>query len=278
MKKIVFACAAFVMSLSVFAKDITALIPLKAGVKEYTVVEYSINTRFGEYYKTPSSKVVHKIDAGGNDVENTQYSGRGVPEITIKSSFDSLGNPLVSEGFTPSGELIYKTEYVYSKGRKTEINDYDVNGDLKNKTIFKYEEDQLIDESGYDSKGALLWKTIYEYDLENRVTRVFEYYSNGSLDCDKKITYREDGRPESSFIHDSLEGDTQKVFRYNADNLMTEITMYTASDSDSKVYERVILKYDDDGNVIKVSDYAVSEKFGGTVNELVYMADYTYSF
>lgn len=277
MKKVIFACAAFILSLSVFAKDITALIPLQPGVKEYTVVEYSINTRFGEYYKTPSSKVVHKIDAAGNDVESTEYSGRGNPEITIKSSYDSLGNPLICEGFTTNGDLIWKTEYVYNKGLKTEVNDYDVNGELKNKTIFKYEDDQLVDESGYDSKGALLWKTIYEHDLENHVTRVFEYFSNGSLDCDKKITYREDGRPEGSFIHDVLDGDSQKVFRYNAEGLMTEITIYSVTDTDSKVCERIIVKYED-GNVSKVSDYQVSEKFGKTVNELVYMADYTYSF
>ena len=56
---------------------------------------------------------------------------------------------------------------------------------------------------------------------------------------------------------------------------MNEITTY---DNTKLVLKRTLIKYDDAGNVNKVSEYDVLEKFGTTVNELVNMSEYSYEY
>jgi len=277
MKKLLAAFFAASLSLSLSALDVMDYVPLKEGVKSYTCTEYSIATKFGDYFKTITGKVTHTIDASGNDVETAQYSARGNLENTIRTAYDSMGNILAQDSVDSSNALLWKTESVYKKGLKTETNDYDAAGNLTNKTICKYENDRLVDETGYDACGALIWKIIYKYDEAGRTAKELNYLGDGSLDSETVYTYKDDGKADTIRVYDTLEGKKQYVFRY-ASGLLTEITVYDVLESGTKVIERLIIKYDDNSCVAKVSDYNVAEKFGGTVNELVYMAEYTYTF
>lgn len=277
MKKLLAAFFAASLSLSLSALDVMDYVPLKDGVKSYTCTEYSIATKFGDYFKTITGKVTHTIDASGNDVESAQYSARGNLENTIRTAYDSMGNILAQDSVDSSNALLWKTESVYKKGLKTETNDYDAAGNLTNKTICKYENDRLVDETGYDACGALIWKIIYKYDEAGRTAKELNYLGDGSLDSETVYTYKDDGKADTIRVYDTLEGKKQYVFRY-ASGLLTEITVYDVLESGTKVIERLIIKYDDNSCVAKVSDYNVAEKFGGTVNELVYMAEYTYTF
>jgi len=280
MKKIISAvCAAF-LSLSVFGGDFANImdyVPLKDGVKSYTKTEYSIATKFGDYFKTSKDKEVHTLDAAGNDIDITVISPRGDTVYTVKTTFDSMGNSLLQLGLDGKGETMWKTEYVYKKGAKTEANDFDASGKLNSKTIYKYENDQMVDETCYNGKGALVWKTIYKYDEAGRISNVCEYHADGTLDAETVYAYKEDGKLESLTVTDS-EDTVQNVFRYSAAGQLTEITTYKVRETGNKLTDRKIIKYDDKGCVTKVSDYVVSDKFGGTVNELVDMAEYTYTF
>lgn len=278
MKKVLLVVCAVFAAFSLSAFDVMDYVSLKDGVKEYTCTEYSVASKFGDYFKTISGKVTHKIDEAGNDVESTQYSARGVLENVVKTSYDSLGAVMNQAGFNDKDELLWKTENVYKKGSRTEVNDYDAEGNLKNKTILKYEDDLMVDETGYDSKGVLVWKNIYKYDDQKRCMKISQYDAEGKLDSEIGYIYREDGKLESITEIDTVEVSTQKVFRYSTAGILTEVTTYELYESGNKVCERMILKYDDDNNLSKISDYMVSEKFGGIVNELVYMADYTYTF
>ena len=56
---------------------------------------------------------------------------------------------------------------------------------------------------------------------------------------------------------------------------MNEITTY---DSNKQVIKRTLLKYDAKGNVNKVSEYDVAEKFGTTVNDLVAMSEFSFEY
>ena len=56
---------------------------------------------------------------------------------------------------------------------------------------------------------------------------------------------------------------------------MNELTTYNSA---KQIIGRVIFKYDEAGNLAKVSEYSVAEKFGTTVNELIGMYEYTYDF
>ena len=278
MKKILAAVFAASLSLSVFGLDVMDYVPLKDGVKSYTCTEYSIATKFGDYFKTITGKVTHTIDAAGNDAESVQYSPRGNLENTVKTTYDSMGNTLNQTLYGANNELIWKTEFVYKKGAKTEANDYDADGNLKNKTIYKYDNNLLVDETGYDARGALVWKTINKYDEAGRISKECNYLADGALDSETIYTYKDDGKIDTITTLETMEDAKQWVFRYSAAGLLTEITVYNVLESGNKVCERIIIKYDDKGCVSKVSDYNIAEKFGGTVNELFYMAEYTYTF
>lgn len=277
MKKIIIAALAATLSLSLFGLDVMDYVPLKDGVKSYTCTEYSIASKFGEYFKTKTGKVLHKIDAAGNDTESYLYSARDNLENSVKTTFDSMGKIISQSAFASDDSLLWKTDFVYKDGLRIEANDYDLAGNLRNKTIYKYENGLMVDETGYDAKGALVWKTINKYDDAKRLLKVCEYQADGSLDNEIIYTYKEDGRLDTMVTIDPIEGAKQNVFRYS-DGLLSEITTYNVLETGNKVCERLIIKYDDKKCVSKVSDYLVSEKFGGTVNELIYIGEFAYTF
>jgi hypothetical protein len=65
------------------------------------------------------------------------------------------------------------------------------------------------------------------------------------------------------------------VYRYDAKNVLTEIQTYNGK---GVLYQREIYNSDTNGNPTKISVYLVSEKFGGTVNELQTQSTITYSY
>lgn len=281
MKKLVAALAAGALSFSIFAFDVFSYIPVNEKVTGYTVTEYSIETKFGEYFKTVSGKVDHVLDVSGKDVESVKYSARGVADNKMQTTYDSIGNILNQVCYdSKNGEdvLLWKSEHLYKKGTKTESNDYDAEGNLKGKTKYKYDGNNLVDETSYSGNGTLVTKVVYKYDDEGRLIVEAHYLANGSLDEEIIFAYKEDGKIDSITEADPIDGTLQRVFRYSDKGLITEVTTYALYETENKVTERLTLKYDADGNVSKVSNYAVAEKFGTTVNELNYMAEYSYSY
>ena len=282
MKKLLAAITAGLLGFSLSAFDVFSYVPLNEEITGYTKTEYSIETKFGEYFKTVSKKIEHKIDASGNDVESIGYTARGVPENKIQTVFDSVGNVMKQRCFdTKSGEdiLLWTSEHIYKKGIKTESNDYDADGELKGKTKYKFDNDLLTEETNYKGNGVLFSKIVYKYDEEKRIVKETRYLSNGSLDEESSFEYKEDGKIDTITFTDSILGTIKKIFRYSDKGLVTEVTTYkVVSDSANIVTERLVLKYDAQNQISKISNYLVSEKFGTTVNELNYMADYTYSY
>ena len=65
----------------------------------------------------------------------------------------------------------------------------------------------------------------------------------------------------------------KKVFRYAANGTLSEITTY---DNTKQVTNRIMVKYDAGGNVTRVSEYNIAQKFGTTVNELISMSEFVY--
>ena len=68
---------------------------------------------------------------------------------------------------------------------------------------------------------------------------------------------------------------TKKVFRYDGNGVLTEITTYDNSD---KIKNRLVIKYDTVGNVVKMTEYNIADKFGTTLNELVSMIEFVYEY
>lgn len=274
MKKLIACFVSGLLSLSLFGLDIFSYVSLPENVKSVTCSEYSITTKFGDYFKTPAGKITRTFDANGNETESAAYTARGLLEDKMLSEYDDSGNIKSQTALNKAEDVMWKTEFVYKNGVKTESDDYLKDGSLKGKTFYTYKDGLLADETGYDSKGALIWKTIYKYDASGRIEKESVYFGNGLIDEDTTYTYRDDGKIDSIAKMSVIDGVKQEVFRYSSDGVLSEITTY---DADNKVAKRLIIKYDA-GKVSKISDYVVAEKFGTIVNELVYIAEYAYEF
>ena len=275
MKKLITFIFTTFIGLSLFATDLFTFSPLKGTVKNYTQTDFSVASKFGSYYRTPNIKEIHVFDGAGKEVESTQLTPRDAVLNKIASSYDMYGN-LTDEVCTDAdGKTVWKNVTAYKDGKKDSCSEYDEKGNLKGKSIYTYEDNKLIDETGYNGDGVLVWKTIYKYDETNRILSISEYSSDGSLSTREEYAYTETGAIDTVTTYDGFsENTTQRVFRYT-NNLLTEITTYG---NNKEVTNRVIYKYDSIGNPIKVSEYNIANKFGTTVNELVFMSEVVYNY
>ena len=274
-KLLVFALTAS-FSLSLFAADIFKYAPITGNVKTYTETDFSIATRFGTLYRTPSIKTLHTFDSNGKEISSSELTPKDAVINTIKTTYDSAGNLVEQLCTSADGETVWKNTYSYKSGLKVDASEYDKKGNLRARTIYTYENKLLTDESSYDGEGALIWKTIYKYSDTGRLASVNEYNPDGSLSEQDEYNYTEAGAIDSVSKYDAFAGkQTSLIFRYGTNGALNEITTYN---SDKQVIKRTLLKYDAKGNVNKVSEYDVAEKFGTTVNELTAMSEYTFEY
>lgn len=259
---------------SIFALDIFNYVPVSGNVKSIIQTDYEITTKFGNYFRTPSAKVVHILNESGKEIETTELTPKDVVLDKTVTKYDVYGNVIEQATYDSESILLWRTVITYKGTQKVDSSEYGKNGVLKAKTIFIYDEfGNLIDETGYDGEGELIWKIKYQYKGAKLET-VSEYYSDGSLSREEKYTYNASGNIESIVTYDVFSSTTEIiVFRYAANGQITEITTYG---NEKQMIKRLMLKYDATGNVAKLSDYAVAEKFGTTVNELTVITEYMY--
>ncbi len=276
MKKILTFVFAAGISLSLFAADIFAYAPITGEIKSYTSTVFSIASRFGTLYRTPSSKVNHVFDAEGKEITSSELTPKDAVINTISSTYDTDGNLAEQVCTSADGEIVWKNTFIFKNNLKTDSSEYDRKGNLRARTIYTYDNNLLTDESSYDGEGALIWKTIYKYDENGRLVSVSEYNPDGTLSEKAIYSYTDSGAIDTIINADAYtEKETQQVFRYSASGVLNELTTY---DSSKQVIKRTLIKYDEKGNVNKVSEYNVAEKFGTTVNELTAMSEYAYEY
>lgn len=274
MKKLLSIIVAATLSLSVYALDIFTYAPINGNVKSYTQTDFSIVSRFGDLFRVAETKIIHNYDAKNLETEIIELNAKDVVLNKTYNIYDSNNNLVEQDCYDGDGILLWKTVITYKNNLKVDSSEYGKNGSLRGKVIYTYDGILLADETGYDSEGALVWKTIYKYE-GNNVKTISQYDYNGYLDTEESYTYTDDGKVESITYYDSFtKTSTLKVFRYAANGLLNDIITY---DINKQITNRLIVKYDSTGNVAKVSCYDVSNKFGGTVNELVSISEYVYS-
>ena len=276
MKKIISIAFAAVFGFSLFAADIFTYVPLNSDIRSYTKTDFSIASKFGNYFRTPSLKTKHSFE-NGKEVSSSEMTPKDLIQNSISSIYDENGR-LREQSYTNSdSEIVWKNLYSYnSDGLKSEISEYDTKNSLKSKTLFIYDRGNLVDETTYDGEGALLWKTIYKYTPAGAIETICEYSADGKLSNQETYAYTELGQIDSITIFDTFDNtEIQKVFRYGTENQLGEITTY---DNSKQVSNRLLIKYDADGNVARISEYNVAEKFGTIVNELIGMSEYSYEF
>lgn len=276
MKKLLSFAVVASLCLSVFATDIFNYVPLSGNIKNYTRTDYTIASKFGNYFRTPNVKIAKAFNNIGKEVESSELTPKDAVINKITSAYDAKGNVTEQACYNGDNELVWKTVISYKNNLKSDVSEYDAKGTLKGKTIYTYDNGKLVDETGYDGDGALIWKNISKYNAAGTLESVSEYTADGALFTKYVYTFTDDGKADSITTYDNLAKETkQQVFRYGTNGLLSEITTYTA---DKVVCNRLVLKYDSNSNVIKVSEYVVSEKFGTTCNDLVAQSDFTYQF
>ena len=276
MKKLLAFALTAGLSLSLFAADIFKYAPITGNVKAYTETDFTIATRFGTLYRTPSSKIMHIFDSNGKETTSSELTPKDAVINTISTTYDTAGNLVEQLCTSADGEVVWKNTYAYKNGLKVDASEYDRKGNLRARTIYTYENNLLTGESSYDGEGALIWKTIYKYDDNNRIASVNEYNPDGSLGEKLEYNYTDSGAIDTIAKYDAFAGtQSSMVFRYATNGSLSEITTY---DANKQVTKRTLIKYDAKGNANKVSEYSVAEKFGTTVNELTAMSEYTFEY
>lgn len=276
MKKIMAFLLAAGLSVSLFATDIFKYVPIKGNPKNYVKTEYTIASKFGNYFRTPSIKYLHTFNADGQEIESSELTPRDIPLNKITSTYDENNNLIEQTCLSSDGELIWKNIITYKNGLKVDSSEYNSKGTLKAKSIYTYEGNLLVDETGYDGEGALVWKTVYKYNAAGKIESSSDYNYDGVLDAAKVYAYSEEGLLDTITEFDGFSTATVKrVFRYDDNKLLSEITSYG---KENQIIMRVLLKYDSANNVNKVSEYTIANKFGTTVNELTGMSEFVYEY
>ena len=164
MKKILAAVVSAGMSISLFAFDVASSLPLKGAVKSYTRTEYSVTSKFGDYFRTPETKFVHVMNGAGQETESSELTPRDVLVNKIQNTYDTNGKLISQVGYNSDNVLIWKSAATYAaNGRKIDNSEYGKDGTLKSKTIYTYTGNQLSDETYYDGTGVIVWKITYAY-------------------------------------------------------------------------------------------------------------------
>lgn len=274
MKKIACLSAALFLGFSAFAVDVFTLVNLTGKVKSYTKTNFEVTTKFGNYFRTPVLKETHAFN-DGNETEIIQLTPRDVVTGKISFTYDKDNRLAEKLNTNPENVLQLKTTYTYTNELKSDSSEYDISGALKKRTIFTYENGRLVDETDYDGEGVLTAKNIYAYSDAGYLATTFYYNADGSLKEKKEYTYNVDQRLDSIASYDKdLKQISLESIRYDEAGLISEVTTYV----DNRVTKRTLLKYDSTGNVMRVSEYNISEKFGTTVNELTSISELVYEY
>lgn len=277
MKKIITIIAAAFIAFNAFAADDETFKPV-GSISSYTQAEFNITTKFGDYYRTASSKFLHILNPKtGLEIEINEYTSKDSLISKVTYDYDTSLNLIATNLYNENNELVVKTEISYTDdGNKKEESDYDNEGNLTERTIYKYE-DGKVDKSYYTAQGKLLEKNITVYNGD-QISEIFSYADDGSLTEREVYSYTDDGKILAIENYDyNNEYAGKKAWRYNDKGQLLEQQYYNAANvlTGRDVYT---YKNDVNGNPSRISRYNVAEKFGTTVNELYFVTDYSYKY
>lgn len=277
MKKFITVTLAAFIAFTAFAADSETFKPV-GNISSYTQSEFNITTKFGDYYRTASSKFLHILNPKtGLEVEVNEYTSKDALISKVSYDYDTSLNLVSTKLYNENEELVLKTDVTYNdEGKKKDESDYDEDGNLTARTIYKYE-DGKTDKSYYTAQGKLLEKSIIKYN-GNLISEVFTYADDGSLTEREVYSYTDDGKIlaiESYNYNNDYDG--KQTWRYNDKGQILEQQYYNAANvlTGRDVYT---YKNDVNGNPSRISRYNVAEKFGSTVNELYFVTDYSYKY
>src|SRR5574344_681277 len=152
MKRIVLTALIALVACSAFAFDSATFTP-NGKISSFTKTDYSISTKFGDYFRTPKSKFVHTFDATGLETESSEYSVKDVLIDKISYQYDASRNLVSSTFYDANNNIVWTTKMVYdATGKLKEESEFDKDNNLTSKTIYKTD-GNTTDETYYDASG-----------------------------------------------------------------------------------------------------------------------------
>ena len=118
MKKLLAFALTAGLSLSLFAADIFKYAPITGNVKAYTETDFTIATRFGTLYRTPSSKIMHIFDSNGKETTSSELTPKDAVINTISTTYDTAGNLVEQLCTSADNEVVWKNTYAYKMDLK----------------------------------------------------------------------------------------------------------------------------------------------------------------
>ena len=274
MKKILTFTSLALFSFSLFAVDIFSISQLKDQIKSFTRTDYAVTTKFGNYFRTPSAKTTHNYTEG-KETEEIHLTPRDVVIRKVIWNYDEEGNLSEKVCSNAENELEWKTAMTYVDGVQQDHSEYDNAGNLKNRTIYTYTDGLLTDKTLYNGEGALVEKTIFTYTDGKKVATICNYIADGSLKEKQSYAYTVEGVLDAITYYDKdLNENRIESLRYDENGILAEVTTYV----NDKVVKRTLIKYEEKGNVSRISEYNIADKFGTTVNELISIAEFAYEY
>lgn len=263
------------MALRLYAQTYQVEISPKGNVSSYTKTSYTVVSRFGDYYRTVSEREVHLYQIG-REVDVSFFGAKDEPLGRSTFSYDPSGkkiSSLVSKSAAGCADV--KSDYEYDSDSSVKsITDSDPStGELVGKTIFKREGDKLT-ENRYEGSGKLDSRVVKSFDSRGLPVEEVTWNADGTFAFSRKISYLENA--QISMVETfSSDGDCSEkvIFKYDTNGFLVEVQTY-----EEKIKERRIFKNDAYGNPVRISYYAVAEKFGTTVNELFKIEDFSYAY
>lgn len=276
MKKIISIVCAAVIGTVAFAYDVAANMPLKGSAKAMTRTDFTVISKFGDYYRTPIGKTAYKYDSFGRQSESVEFTARDVFVNKVVSVYDGAGLLTEQVCYDEENNKLWRSVIEYKDGMKADVSEFGKDGALKGKMMYAYADGKLKEETYYNGDGALLWKIFYKYNAKDQLEEEMEYFGDGTLNEQRVFAYNDAGKTDTIFTYNERGIMRSKdVFRYASDGSLSEVTTYG---SDNRPEIRRIVKCDTAGNIAKLTTYFVARKFGDTVNEMTAMSEFSYIY
>lgn len=221
-----------VKSLSVYRKNI---IPAGNHESEEVLLSYT------EYHAS-----------NGKPVKEIQYDPQGEPEHLVEYEYDSQGF-MVLELMREADLSVSsrKTFEADQKGRRLKEHSHYADGSYDTITYTYDDNDQLVKKVAVDDEGQVEFTELFEYS-DGRLVREAWLDEDDFLAKETLMQYDDEGLLDESVVRDLVEGtEIRKEFVHDEKGLGKGYVAYNEND---EPVERVVLKYDDQGQLIEVVD------------------------
>lgn len=271
---IIMAVACAMANVGALETQLDTVIPIKGVPRTVTKTNYLVIEKFGEYYRTVSSKIVYNYNGAGAVTGSQEYNASGDLINKIINTYDGAGLLTAVSCYDSDNKALWNTTLTYRDGKLIDESEYN-GGSLRGRTIYTYTNNNLMDESYYNGEGAIIYKTITHYNTTGAQDSVDTYGADGALDSRKLYIYTGSNIDTITYTNESGDMTKKEVYHYDGRGILTEVTTYNAA---GVATVRTIYKCDGRDNVSRVTVYNVGKKFGAQQNDMVDMVEYTYEY